>query len=50
MNYYFRETVRRQLQRDLRRLEDDLQIQQMSEETCMIDKEVSFLKSMVSYC
>ena len=50
MHYYFRDQNRRQLQRDLRRLEDDLYIQQLSEEACMLNKEVSFLKSMVSYC
>ena len=44
------EQNRRQLQRELRRAEDDLAIQQMTEEACMLDKEVSFLKSMVSYC
>ena len=41
---------RRQLERELRRTEDDLAIQQMTEEACMINKETSFLKSLVSYC
>ena len=41
---------RRQLERELRRTEDDLAIQQMTEEACMINKEMSFLKSLVSYC
>jgi len=40
--------VRSQLQRDLRRLEDDLAIQEMTEEACSIKEEMSFLKSLVS--
>ena len=46
MNNGLREMVRSQLERDLRRLEDDLAIQQMSENRCLIKKEISYLKEL----
>ena len=46
LNEILREMIRSQLERELRRLEDDLAIQIMSEDTCLVTKEASFLKSL----
>ena len=45
-NDILRDMIRSQLERELRRLEDDLAIQIMSEDTCLVTEEASFLKSV----
>ena len=46
LNNGLREMVISQLQRELRQLEDDLAIQVMSEDNCLIGREASYLKSL----
>ena len=41
-----RSFVRSQLERDLRRYENDLAIQEMSEHSCLIGKEARYLKDL----